>query len=391
LDQIVPNLDKISSQEDLDKVLSDVLKKIDTAFTPMLSYWSSNEEMVPITIFNLLEVTMENHPIYKQGTTAVYNLKEYDYLVIKYYTYCYKTAEKFDPVATEATFMKLLQPLNISPKVVYVSAPTIVPIPAFRNQSSGKVQQTTCDEYDGSGQYDGSIRYMIMEKVGESLYSIMLKSKGGRIPFRQAIKYGIKMIELLKKLHSHNIIHGDAHLGNLATRLDNPNELMLIDFGRAEYVGPTEIANARGATDFCTNTDQFHPFYGKWEIKNCKPAFRDDVYRAVEMTAVIMHGQSHLNFFNTLPGNNKAVYGDLKNSANFFNIPNKSTIGKVKVPQGLSIRTVTGITNEFKRQLIQSHLDHISALAVYEDPQNPYHIPNHDLIIEKFENILKIL
>jgi serine/threonine protein kinase len=217
----------------------------------------------------------------------------------------------------------------------------------------------------------------------------MLRS--GRIPFDQAIEYGIKMIELLKKLHSKNVIHGDAHLGNFAMRRTDPDELMLIDFGRAQYVGPTEIASVKTRSDFCTNTVRLHPFYTKWEIKGCNHAFRDDVYRAVEMTAVIMHGQSHLDYYKTLHKKNKAVYREIKNSGNFFNLPNTSTIGEVEVSQGLSIQAVTGITDKDLLQSIQSHLDEISVLAVYEDPQNPYSFPNHDLIIEKFKAILGAL
>jgi serine/threonine protein kinase len=296
--------------------------------------------------------------------------------------------DPFDPVVTEATFMKFLEPLNICPKVLHISGTTTV------GNDMGKVQQTTCDKDDGSGQYDGPIRYMIMEKVGIDLYDLMIGSPNNRIPFREAIQYGIKMMELIQKLHSKNIIHGDAHLGNFATRLNDINSLLLIDFGRARYVGPKEIADARYRTDFCTNEEIFHNFNGKWEMMSCKPAFRDDVYRAVEMTAVIMHGPYHFDYLTKLSKIDPNRYKEIKNTGNLFNLPQltyKSTDGDVQEFHELSVKGVSGITEEQALDLIQIRLDRISMEAVHEDFLNPYHRPDYEAIINQFKSILNIL
>jgi hypothetical protein len=207
LSGIVPPLDRINSQSDIETVLKMVYDKHVNVLPPDRVFWDSIIEKIPQGIFDSPIITMFGRPIYKQGRTAVYNIYNHNDYVIKYYTYCYNSMDPFDPVVTEATFMKFLEPLNICPKVLHISGTTTV------GNDMGKVQQTTCDKDDGSGQYDGPIRYMIMEKVGIDLYDLMIGSPNNRIPFREAIQYGIKMMELIQKLHSKNIIHGDAHLG----------------------------------------------------------------------------------------------------------------------------------------------------------------------------------
>jgi serine/threonine protein kinase len=247
-------LSSIKSQKDIDNVLVQVKDAYDHMIPPNSKSWLNEKEYVPPGILETVNISMLYPAIYISKKTAVYNIKDDTKHVIKYYTFCQDDVDTFDPVVTEATFMKLLEGLDICPKIFHISGPLILDDPNFRNKYYGKVSQTTCDNYDGKGEYDGPIRYMIIEKVGPSLHQ-MMKEKG-RIPFRQAIEYGIQMIGLLKILHSKNIIHGDAHIGNFATRLNKPNELMLIDFGRAKYIDIEVINSAKdGIKDFCKNQD----------------------------------------------------------------------------------------------------------------------------------------
>jgi hypothetical protein len=196
------------------------------------------------------------------------------------------------------------------------------------------------------------------------------------------------MIELIKKLHSFNVIHGDAHLGNFATRLRNPDELMFIDFGRAKYVGAQDIEKAKNnGGKFRSNKEFFHPFIGKWERQDCKPAFRDDVYRAVATTAIIIHGSAHIKYLKVLPHFSKDLIKQIKDTGNLLNLPQlryKDSVENAYVLEELLVEKVSGISGGRLGE-IQKHLGIISALAVHEDPQDPYHKPDYDLIIDEFQ------
>jgi hypothetical protein len=391
LEQIVPRLDMITSQEDLNELQLKVQKESDKQLLPLVSYWFEKKEVVPFDVFHKVFVDIKYPPIYKQGKTAVYNIDGYDNYVIKYYTFCYDSVDTFDPVVIEATLMKLLEPLSICPKILHISAPTTVFKSHIQENDLGKVEQTTCDEDNGQGGYNGPIRYMIMEKVGRSVNQIMKESPGGRLPFRRAIEYGIQMIELLEKLHSHNIIHGDAHIGNFATIRNDENRLILIDFGRARYAGPREIAKAYNRKDFCTGSDWIHPFTGKWEMRECKPAFRDDVYRAVQMTAMAMHGSRHFEYLYSLSQWNLREYKRIKNSGDFFNLPEmrfKVKGGPEEVLPELSLRDRVGRIHQSKFDQIIDHLNRVSAEAVRENMIDPYEKPNYRQIIKEFKGIL---
>jgi hypothetical protein len=183
-------------------------------------------------------------------------------------------------------------------------------------------------------------------------------------------------------------------LGNFATHIGNSNELMLIDFGRAKYVSEKDIKAATKDGNFCTYEEHFHPFLGKWEMISCKPAFRDDVYRAIAMTAVIMHGSAHLKYLKILPEFSKDLFREIKRTGNFFNLPQFRYLnpdGKAYVLGELSVKQVSDIPDGDTLKSIQSHLDKISAFAVHEDKKNPYLEPQYDLIIAEFEEILKLL
>jgi len=360
--------------------------------------------------------------IYKIGNTGVYTINGYPSLVMKYYSYCYNEfSAPIDPMVVENYFMERLGPIGLSPKVYYLS-PAIQFIDSEGNKieddglgvipEEGKVPDVYCTLLDDS-KILVIVRYMIMVRVVKAVFNQIYTS--GRLPFIDAIRYGIQMIRLLEQLHGMNIIHGDAHMGNFASRLDEPEKLIMIDFGRARIIGPVEVAAA--PSPFCDLEEYkpgsavpfteylIHPYTGKWEMRYCEPAFRDDVYRVIQGVAMIMHGIPHLEFLKYLPQKDPLEYRRIKNEAAFWNIPKT----KLLIPNEATGANEEGdfefeekdfefliedcLPENAKKNLdeIVTLLNAISEETSREHPENPYQRPDYGLIIGKFEKILVLL
>ena len=132
---------------------------------------------------------------------------------------------------------------------------------------------------------NGRVRYMIMERVGSSLNEELLMDPP-MSPIK-AIDFGIQLIQLLQNLHGAGLIHGDVHPGNVCRRLENPNSILLIDFG--------------GSTTLSKETDEIvfeffeneNPTLSPWQLEGHAVARRDDVYSALFTLAGMMLGVRH--------------------------------------------------------------------------------------------------
>jgi len=402
---------RVNSQEHLDEKLrlfsARVIDKFNLPINPVTSYsWdkghpfeiptralSQNESDESSTLIQLDEV----NPIHRQTHTGVYAFTDphLPHEVIKFYSYCYdRWNDPIDPMVVENYFMEHLGPLGLSPNVYYLSPPIKLVRSHFWSRikyerfMDGKIPNVSCTRRDGS-KVLGVVRYMIMERVGKSVYAQMMTyndplkpANRGRLPFRDAIRYGVRMIHLLKILHGVDIIHGDAHMGNFASRLDDPSELMMIDFGRARIIGPVEVQNV-DVSKFCTYKNFIHPYTGKWEMRSCKPAFRDDVYRVIQGVAMIMHGRNHYRCLESLIEQKRYhfLYMRIKNDADFWTI------------QSCNLHIINLLPHEAKPNLdiIYPLLMDISREASLDVPKNPYRKPNYGLIIDKFKEILNFV
>ena len=91
------------------------------------------------------------------------------------------------------------------------------------------------DEVDGRA---GRCLFYAMEIVkGGSLKQLL--ANGGRLPWQQAVRYGIKLCSALQHAHNHGIVHRDLKPGNLY--LTYEGEIKLGDFGIALDSGESGI------------------------------------------------------------------------------------------------------------------------------------------------------
>jgi hypothetical protein len=331
-------------------------------------------------------------PLHKATRTGVYPIRELPRAVIKYFAWCRDETEPIDPIVIEGFFMEKLSRLNIAPKVFYYSdyfgystPPSHLPRQLVTNSSFEKTRVL----YDGdcrkvlAGPHP-SVRYMIMERLGDSLAEYGMSKQRS---FLNAMKLGGQMVSLMKKLHSHNIVHGDAHYGNFVFRCNdvrNPacGDVVIIDFGRTKLLtvtGSSSVPN--GCYDHVVF---YHPFASKWEMKGCTTAFRDDVYRVVLASAVLMYKD---RLFEHIAGLTDEGRIRLKRNANFFEIRDAS--GEVVDKMGLEHIPI-GVWRKPALDAIRGWLQNISEVVSRENI-NWFLKPNYDSIIDDYRTIVLLL
>lgn len=108
-----------------------------------------------------------------------------------------------------------------------------------------------------------------------------------------------RVIEILRHIHSHGIVHGDIHLGNIriADLDDVDTSTKIIDFGRAElYVVPKFTSS--GAFERWVHLPRRWQVVSRnycptllsvFELKGSPPARRDDMYRLAESLAFALN------------------------------------------------------------------------------------------------------
>ena len=347
-------------------------------------------------------------PLHVTKRTGVFGIVELPQALIKYYAWCKNKYEPNDSIVTEAFFMEKLSPLGLAPKVYYYSdyfgyssgeqvANLFEPKTTAFAKSNPKIlmsHETKCSK-DGSPPV---LRFMIMERLGMSV-SIYAEKK--QRPFLNAMKLGAQMISLLKKLHSYNIVHGDAHWGNFVFKchdVKNPScgQLVMVDFGRSKLITPTMTSH--GCESYVKNK---HIFASKWEMKGCPCVYRDDVYRAVQNSAMAMYKGKLWDYIADV---SLEPYTRMKNYAHFFEV--RDVYGRIVGKMGLEhldlgrgkaapkikqIRPLLDqISVEVSRTIPQSTPDGIRYL--FEDVGRDWlSKPNYDLIINAYREIVVII
>ncbi len=204
----------------------------------------------------------------------------------------------------EASFLTLLNQLtpDIANQIKYLSGSL-----HLHTLSPVKTPEWTDPLCMVSGRH-AVVRYIISERVGLDIYAYLGKHPVG---FFEAIELGLQVFSLIEQLHSHNIVHGDWHSGNVAFRLNAQNELVLIDFGRAAIRPEIDDSDPNDPDIYCQS--QSSP----WESRGLKLTLRDDAFLAALLVGLPIHGlrdgraQEHMCDERTKDGS-FAQYMDLK-------------------------------------------------------------------------------
>ncbi len=277
----------------------------------------SSAELVPEWVFPERRIELHPQPLFSNALTTVYAIVGHPHWVLKYHMYCRSSESPVNDNLRESFFLNLVSKRfpEITNQYKYISAPAI----GSKVCPDGFTLSTT--------------RFIISSKVSETLWSLV--SRHGRLNFVVAVRFAIQVFEMLQKLHSLHIVHGDIHAGNVAIKPGTGGrELLLIDFGRAAVVPTNNMKTIILPNEPKVKCDgQLSPWESLGATQPSYLSFRDDAFRALILTGFMIYGgnlmkaqmhfctpngdletnrefiafKQHINFFDTK--NDDDIYG----------------------------------------------------------------------------------
>jgi len=351
-------------------------------------FWSWPREYIPAWLLGKKTKSgdtiahLNPKPLYRSADRSVaYGIENSRKQVIKYSKFCPGTNQPLDTTVNEAFFMTYLKDAGIAPRFYYYSG--YADEQDYIIYGVPKLDIGTCEPSRDGHIHKPHIRYIIMADFGISLEEIMLSQEGSRFPFLTAIKIGGQMIELLKKLHSFNIAHGDVQLANFGLRLspDSSSEIVFLDFSRAHFEVPQVVLRSNVAPE----ARQYDFLKSKWEVNGWDSTYRDDVYQAVKMIGYAMRGASWRDEMEgmilrmkTDPDAERLQenYSRIMNGGFFFNSPYDETFRLSK------------LIGKEAADLVVEYLVAIRRMAISENPDNPNEKPDYDGILANLKQII---
>lgn len=348
---------------------------------PSTLFWETNFEEVPSYIHKNRVIGSSLPYIASTKYSMVYAIDERQDWAIKYHSVCQGSRIKDDPTLREAYFLQLLNAIipHVTHEFIYLSA-VFTP----RTSSIYKLVFDGVECPTDPERRPPSVRYLITEKVGVSIGDHLHDWEDGRIPFLNAIDLGIEILNLLRDIHSINIVHGDIHPRNIAFHKISETAI-LIDFGRAR-IGPS-------STRSLVPSKMCHRHLSPWQSSK-SPAlhsFRDDAFRAYLTIATMVYGadfntaQDALCKANFEP-DRFAKYMHFKDKTNIFDTTllfrEKSNL-RVSYRFHLLAVLPTEIQHQRKAisALLLESLDHVRSLEHGD-------MPDYDHLIHLLETIL---
>jgi serine/threonine protein kinase len=211
---------------------------------------------------------------------------------------------------------------------------------------------------------------MVMEKGEKSLLQVI---REGPMPVIDALKILSQLIKGLQFVHKQvKAIHGDIHPGNIM--IDADGKVQLIDFELAEF----EDELIRKEQYIGGHMTFVHCYLSHWNIEGSRFSYRDDVIKALYVTAILMHGNSFLdachNMATTMPW---SLYR-WKKSKFLFELPEGPPI------ETLLIDRPKNIIDRVRARL--EIITDMARLVLTLDAQPPY-----ASMIEKIDSIVQLL
>jgi serine/threonine protein kinase len=240
-------------------------------------------------------------------------------LITKYQVDCFDTdKEGIHPLLKDYWFLRRIAELQVSPRPFYLSYSS--PLPFRQTLKSGfrmSIKERT--ECFRSG---GKVRFMVMEKVGESLHAMSRRYANGKVPLVNVLSLGTKMMKIIRKLHDEGqVVHGDIHAGNICFSRTG-NSLRLIDFGRANLVTSAED----GVPSLEREPFSWHdPLFSHWNIEGYRETRRDDVFKVFLVMAMLLNGKTYLPHLKDRLNDQQSY--EFKRNGNIFEIPGSSIEG----------------------------------------------------------------
>lgn len=297
----------------------------------------------------------------RQKFSVLYAIQGYPNLLIKYQVNC----EDFDsihPLLRDYWFQKLLEGTGIATRVFTISPPATF---SLERTSKTDFLLSGSSRLACAGNPHAEVRYMIVERAAVSLSRLSLPTD-----LASAFKITREVVRKLKVLHSHGIVHGDIHAGNIVlSDIDSLDSVTFIDFGRsfflAEKIGKREKLRL--------GLSHVHILYSPFELRGFRPSYRDDVFGAITALAFLLNGMDWYKYCESLPGRTLMKF---KNKDFMFSIPRKlSPIERSDFPRPVRLEIYLGLLQ------ILGQARSVHAINAH---------PNYDIIIEHLTELIAL-
>lgn len=205
--------------------------------------------------------------------------------VVKYEMSC-SEANGIHPLLRDFWFLKDLEDSGIVPKVFFVSPAVAIPLSHVTRKTHFALSRTRrlrCAERP-----DAAVRYLVMEYVGSVVTDVVRRNARSSTnpPLVSVLDLLRAVLGGLRIIHSRGMIHGDIHAGNIA--IMNDGTVGFIDFGRGLFSDelPAETVRKR------PRLSKLHCTMSPYALDGYSTSSRDDVFNAIWVAALVLHGPS---------------------------------------------------------------------------------------------------
>lgn len=269
---------------------------------PRLEY-SRNHDEDPVTFLGGLAV---GDLVGSSISSVVYNATADNLvgkaLVVKYTNDCLARSgnlvrSRFDNnTVKEFGLLSVLARSNVAPVAYHLSGETVMTQAA---KQSMKVRSKRMDRrIDICASIGTRVRYMVEDRMGPTfskyINQMYIVRPDNTDLLKDVLSFGVRMIDMVRKMHNLGVIHGDIHAGNVVFRdlKDSLNgyrigsdDIALIDFGMGEFF-PSRFSKPELTKGPADNLNLIH--LSPWQLKGYRTGMRDDIYRIAELLANIL-------------------------------------------------------------------------------------------------------
>ena len=173
-----------------------------------------------------------------------------------------------------------------------------------------------------------NLRYLVMQLLGSPVLAL-LKDYGHTFPIHTVASIGIQVTEILEKLHSASLIHGDIHLENIlftydATKVDEygqvyTDRVILGDYGKSvPYKNSNGDHIQNGAIEISSKRNLLH--LSPYELNLEIPSRREDIFRMMESLVRMCGERQYTAQFRGDQQNNRLYVLNAKLTADLSNV-----------------------------------------------------------------------
>jgi hypothetical protein len=293
----------------------------------------------------------------KTRTSVAFSVQDEPTLVIKYMHDCFAR----NPVHPALREQFMLEKSRAG-YAVFVSPPTVFP----ETQTAKTDFDLSIDEVQRCKEKRGTIRFAVLERA-ESKPLIGPKSDTGNF-----LKGMIVMRDLVLKVHRmhqrNRVIHGNIGPHNVIESAGK--EFGLIGFDRAVTIEESLLGGEKPEHLSYQRSDDLW-IQSHWEMKGFASACRDDLFRILLVSGVVMHGKAYMQHLQWLDREELLRF---KESS-----PSLFTIGGKFPSLGIALRRIMGIEDR-----LNAIVDHVRSLEFLQDGATI----RYDWIIDQIDDIL---